>query len=448
MIDGNLFKWSISYFAAGLAWLLTAEALMVAGFGFPGAGIRSPDTLVIVHMIAIGWLSMSMCGALLQFVPVLVARPLHGARWTLLALLLLNVGLLTLIGGFLGMGGRINLGVSLLPVGALVLTAGFGLVVINLAMTLWQARPLQGPARFVAVGLACLSSAVVFGSIFAFVLGGIMERPLATQILGSGISIHAIAGLGGWLTLTAMGVSYRLLSMFMLTPEIEDAKSKHTLLASTAGLGVAIVGGSLMIVRSGGLDTALAIAALLSVVALMLYMRDVVALYRKRKRQKLELNTRMAAWSFAGLCAAAIFGVTLAATGSFTRFVGAFGFLLAFGWLSGLMLSMLYKIVAFLTWLETYGPVAGRTVTPRVQDLVAEGRASVWFVLFFLAAWGATAALLAETPVAFRTVLFIALFSTIGIVRELMRIRRLSDVAAALRRPAGASIPRLMVSRN
>ena len=117
-------------------------------------------------------------------------------------------------------------------------------------------------------------------------------------------------------------------------------------------------------------------------------------LYRNRKRGALELNTRMAVHSFACLAGAALLGVTLVAMGSFADHAGAFVFLVAFGWLSGLVLAKLYKIVAFLTWLETYGPVMGRVPTPRVQDLVAERRASKWFAAYFLAVWIATALLL------------------------------------------------------
>ncbi|MBX9822763.1 MAG: hypothetical protein K2Y19_19290, partial [Afipia birgiae] len=107
MMGGNLSRWTISYFAVAIAWLLAAEVLMVVGFGAPSADVASPDTLVLVHVVCIGWLSMALCGALFQFVPVLIAKPLFSERWTLPALLLLNAGLMALLAGFLALGGRI-----------------------------------------------------------------------------------------------------------------------------------------------------------------------------------------------------------------------------------------------------------------------------------------------------------------------------------------------------
>ncbi len=447
MLGSNLSKWTISYFWIAAAWLLAAEVLMAGGFGFPGAGVASPDTLVIVHMICIGWLSMTMCGALFQFVPVLVARPLYAEHWTLPALVLLTAGLIALLAGFLALGGRIAPYLSLLPVGAMLLIAGFALVVADLGLTLWQARPLAGPARFVLIGLVCICATVTFGGIFSLVLSGRVTAPLFSNLLVA-VPVHAIAGLGGWLTLTAMGVSYRLLAMFMLSPDADARLGLRAWLLGTATLAIAIIGGMSALLAGWELDLVLSLAAVSGVAALSFYGYDVLGLYRTRKRRALELNTCMAIWSFAGLVAVVLLGATLAATGSFSRHVGAFAFLAAFGWLTGLVLANLYKIVPFLTWLEAYGPVLGRVPTPRVQDLVAERRARKWFVLFFLATWAATAMLLLEVPAGFRIAAAVMTIATLGIVQELVRARQLADVAEGLRVPRGASVPGLLVSRN
>ena len=101
----TLSRWTLSYFAVALAALMVAQVLMAAGFGFPAVPLQAAETLVVVHLVAIGWLSLLMLGALFQFVPVLTARPLHSDRLAGLALVGLVAGLLTLVGGFMHLAG-------------------------------------------------------------------------------------------------------------------------------------------------------------------------------------------------------------------------------------------------------------------------------------------------------------------------------------------------------
>lgn len=448
VIGTSLCRWTVSYFALAVVWLLFAEVMMVAGFGFPHDDIGGPDTLVIVHMVCVGWLSTVLCGALFQFVPVLVAKPLYAERWTLPALALLTLGLIVLLAGFLALGGHFNGPRWLLPVGAGLLMAGFALVVANLGMTLWSARPLPEPARFVAVGLAFICVTAAFGGLFSLVLSGAAVGALWPDLLVSGVPIHAIAGLGGWLTFTAIGVSYRLLAMFMLAPDGDAKLGRLAWRGGAAALGVGVVGGVLALWRATGLNLVLLVAGAAALLSLATYGRDVLGLYRTRKRRALELNTRMSLLALGSLAAAAILGAASSASGSLQSHAGALAFLVAFGWLTGLVLANLYKIVPFLTWLETYGPVMGKAPTPRVQDLVAERRASKWFVLFFAGTWAATLMLLLDAALGFRIAVAVVTLATLGLVEELVRARRLADVAEPLRLPAGAAVPHLLVSRN
>ena len=219
------------------------------------------------------------------------------------------------------------------------------------------------------------------------------------------------------------------------------------LLSATLALAVAIVGGLAAIFANGNLAAVLSAAGLLGLLAVALYGRDVLFLHRERKRRKIELNSRMAGLALASLAMAAVLIIALLAAGKFQHDVAAVLFLVAFGWLSGLGLSKLYKIVPFLTWLECYGPIIGKAPTPRVQDLVAENRAIKWFLLYYFAVWVATAALLLDAATAFRGAAAAMLIATIGIVSQLVMSRRLVDVKAALRLPDGVRKPSLLFSR-
>ena len=434
----------MTYFAAALVALLTAEVLMSVGWGYPDAVLAAPSTLVLVHLVTLGWLSLLLCGALFQFVPVLVAKPLRHPQLPLITLLLLVAGLLTLLSGFLGLDGALGSYRVLFPIASTLLAAGFGLVLWNLGRTLASARPLTLPARFVLVGLLSLVATVALGITFALVLGTDVSAPFAVRLFAYGLPLHIIAGLGGWLSLTAMGVSYRLLAMFMLAPESDRRSTRAVLLFGAGALGVSVLGGTVAIGFARGIAAVLAVAALPGLMAIALYVHDLVHLYRVRKRRVIELNSLMAAAAVASLAIAAVLLVVLAGMGSLARNAGALVFLILFGWLSGLGLAKLYKIIPFLTWLECYGPVLGKAPTPRVQDLVAEQRARWWFAMYFAAVWIGAGALLGHALGLFRVAAALQWIATAGITVQLIRARRLIDVPASMRFPAGSSRPALV----
>lgn len=446
MVGASLSRWTLSYFGAALVALVAGEALVAAGYGFPAASIQSPRTLVLVHLIALGWLSLLLCGALFQFVPVLVARPLFSNTLPLPTLGLLLGGIAALISGFLQLDGQIELALPLFPIAAILLAAGFALVLWNLGRTLWSARPLPLPARFVVAGLFSLAAAVTLGIVFALVLGGSVTSSGLAELTALGLPIHVAAGLGGWLTFTAMGVSYRLLSMFMLAPELDRSTTQMNLYTGTAALLVAIAGGTAAICFEGPVDLVLVAAGILGLAAISLYAVDIIHLYCARKRRTIELNSRMAALALISLAAAVVAIVAALAFGALERQIGAIVFLLAFGWLTGLGLAKLYKIVPFLTWLECYGPVLGKRPTPRVQDLVVERRALKWFLLYYAATWSGTIALFLNENTAFRGAAALMVVATLGIIVQFVRARRLADIVSSERFLQGLRRPRLLHS--
>jgi len=66
MSGASLSRWTMTCFAAALAFLVLAQVLMLGGYGFPATAAEAPETLVLVHIVTIGWLSMLMLGALFK----------------------------------------------------------------------------------------------------------------------------------------------------------------------------------------------------------------------------------------------------------------------------------------------------------------------------------------------------------------------------------------------
>lgn len=434
-MSGGLSRWTMAYFATALGTFLLAQLLMGLGFTYPAAPLMSPQSLVGVHLLAIGWLMLLMMGALLQFVPVITGSTAIGERAGLLSLVAIAGGLAGMILGFLALAGVLPATcISALPIGGSLVAAGVLLVGATIGRALTAARPLALPGRFVAIGLGFLLLTIGLGLSFALALAWPETFPWGGW-LSRGLKLHVMSGLVGWFTLTAMGVSYRLVSMFMLAPEEDGGIGPWVLRLATAGLILLWLGDFLHvtpaaeIVGDGGVILLLAAAAL--------YLADMVRLFRTRRRPVLELNSKAAAAALAGLALCVLGFAAVQATSISPELIGPLGYLLLFGWLSGLGLGQLYKIVPFLTWLERYGPRLGKEPVPRVQDLVNERRAAPWFVLYFLAV--AAGAILGAFGLVgpWRAAIFLHFLASLLIVGELWRARHVAPVVTATTRPTG-----------
>ncbi|MCV3768684.1 hypothetical protein [Rhizobium sp. TRM95796] len=445
MPGAPLSRWTMSYFAVALACLLSGLSLMGLGFGFPSVDVGAPDTLVLVHLIAIGWLGLLFLGALLQFAPVLAAgSPRYG--WVAApTLVMIVIGLLILLLGFLSLGGWLGIDPVVLPIGGLLLFLGFSAHALSIAATLTRRQERDPPGLLVLLGLLALAATAGLGLTFSSLLGGVFIPNWAGDVLAYALPAHAFSGLVGWMTLTAIGVSYRLFSMFMLAPE-KSRFGRLLALAAFAGL-LSLWAGAM----SGGFVPLLQPfafwpVAIFLTLTLAFYLADLVTMIRARRRKALELNTSAGLVSVLHLPTGLvlIFLSQTITTSAPLLETGVYS--LAMGWLSGLGLAQLYKIVPFLTWLEAYGPVMGRSAVPRVQDLVREPKARMYFALYHVAVIAGGLCLLLGLDFWLRLAAWMQFATVAGLGLEFFRARRLSYAPESVRLPSGAVRPHLVTA--
>jgi hypothetical protein len=330
-----------------LPWIMP-EALLAPDF---------PHVLALVHVATLGWLTMTIMGASLQLVPVIIVGPLRAARllpW-LYPIYVLSVTLLV-CGFWLMQPLLIILGGT-----GVILAVAHYVVVLSLTLAHAPMRPLT--VRFLVASLVYLCLVVSLGMTAALNLQWDFLGTMFDQLL----PIHITLGMVGWLSTTLVGVSYTLARMFSLAHGHDDRLGRVIFVllnASIAILAVGFFGSWLLLILLGG-------ALLTAAVCLFAY--DYRRLLRGRYRKVLDVTQYHAIASvvyFALLVPASL--MVVVGGWELPNVLAALVLAVLVGWLGQSIIGYLYKIVPFLVWQRRYGPLAGRQKVPLMREMLHE----------------------------------------------------------------------------
>lgn len=398
-----------AHFAAGVLWLtLGAAGLLLVAPDLSRGVFLTPRVIAVTHCFTLGWITMSIFGALYQLYPVALGVPARSVTvgrvtfWVLLA----GVALLV-VGSWYWL-------TAVIALGWVVLFAAVGGQAWNVLSQRRRARRGKIIGLYVSVGHMGLGLAMlVVAARIAAEFGWWQVDRLRV------LNVHAHLAVVGFATLTAVGVSSKLLPMFLLSRSYRDWPLRW--------VGPLVFGG--LLVFGGGqltsLDSLIRAGGLTMAVGIGLYLWLAAGYFRCRTRKRLEPGLAHAAVALVFLGLATALGVVLLFTPSpAARVVSTYAVLGIIGWLTLLIVGMYYKIVPFLTWLHRFGPRVGEAGLPKVGDLVKAELAWGTLVLFTcgVALLALGVALGRETEALLGAVLFAA--GTALVIGQSLRLAR------------------------
>jgi hypothetical protein len=324
------------FLAALLAWLAAAIAIVAAAPQLADAGVASPEVLLAVHLVGLGFLPLAVTGAVLHVLPTLLRNDASRFRgWVALPLL--------------GAGPILAFGIAnddepVTWIAAAAETAGFAVVVWEI-VTLVVRAPHDRMLLASRVGVL-LST---FNAAAALAVGAALAdrgfRPLLGIPHDRAIGIHLNLAVLGWLTLLIVTVGRTLTPMLSLAPAAPRRRIPLEELVLTGGLWLLVAGLAL------GARAPMIVGALLVLAAIAVFAVLTARIGRQHRMDGLEGPLTHVATGMFFLGQAAILGIGMlvgleASPARLTAYVVA----LLVGWAGGVTLGHLGKLLSLSAW--------------------------------------------------------------------------------------------------
>ena len=321
-------------------WFGLLAALLLL-FNGPGLWTShwNPALIGLTHLFTLGFVTMTMLGALFQLLPVLSGEQIPGGRPLAHGVhLLLVAGVLCLSAGFVFR--------EYFLLGVAVVLLAMALVGFTAAIGSKLVTNIAGGDSVHAIRLAIIALLVTIGLGFYRALAYLY--PLASTL--DLTLLHVSWALLGWVLILIMGISFQVIPMFQVTPDYPPGMTRLIPLMIFAGLLL------LTFVQVPVVVTGLVVAI---GTAVLVYAGFSLHLMQQRKRRLMDVSVRF--WQLGLSCLALavplfwlIFLLPDIATAAMTPARGLMlvAVLMIPGFACSIIMGMLQKIVPFLAFLH------------------------------------------------------------------------------------------------
>ena len=337
------------FILGGLFYILSS--FYIFGFSSSDLSFSNPSVISFTHLFLLGFIMMTIFGAMAQLVPVVLEVGHFGVELFYAIWPLLLIGTLLMVFGFL-------YSAALLPYGGVVVLISMMIFVMEIFMTIAKVKKLNLVMSSVLISNTFLFFGIIVGLIMALSYAGTLSFDIAALL-----KAHVYLVIGGYISITIMGLSIVLVPMFTLAHSFSMRPLEIAITLMSVGVLSVVVGAffDLEIFAYGGY--------IASFVSLLFYFYIIYVIYKGRPRKENDVYALSLMFSYISLLVALFLGLLYFITGG-EEFLLATAWLLFFGFFGFLITGHIYKIIPFLVWFERFSPLVGKQKVPMLVDMV------------------------------------------------------------------------------
>lgn len=404
------FKIVLKYFITAIISYILANILLTLNFDTFRGHHFQPKLLSITHIITLGWITMTIFGALFQLIPVVLQVKLFSETLAEIQFWIFLLGVFTLAYSFwfFTIDLPLTLGASLINLAVIIF-------LINIIVTLTRVKEWNITAAFLSAGMFYLLVTAAAGLLLAINLG----YPYIEGNHLSYLNYHVYVAVVGWVAMIIMGVTFKLVSMFTLSHHFSKTSGKWSFALINAGLI-----GLLFEMHYTGKNFLFLISSLLILMGIFFFLYQVYIIFKGRIRKKLDAALKYTASAFIFFGVSALFSIVFFLIDYTTvpNLTLAYGYLIFFGFISMLIIGQMYKILPFLTWYHKYSSKAGIEKVPMLREMYDEKLSYISLYLMIAAVIGVPVFSLLNIEIAVLIFFIINLLSALLLALNMIKI--------------------------